>query len=364
VANRHRTEAEDCWLPAEFVPGLVSVLIPTYNRAGMLVDAMNSTFAQGYRPIELIVVDDGSTDDTQEIVQTWQRAHDADPGFTLRYLRQENKGAPAARNLGARESRGQYVQFLDSDDYLDERRFQTILNNDALPAAWDMVVTAYVYITDKGEVREREAPGDAKVEDLVQRCIRRGLWTSAPLYAREFLATVGPWRENLPCWQDWEYGVRVALKCNPQRAEAIDDVLCYHRVHESGRITSDAPEHLERAVRAAVEALAEAANPRQVWYDTLSLRLLHRTARIRDEDVRWLLSLPSSAGLRCQLRALLAISRLLRWPQMFRVWVSFMWRFTRMPSGSTPRRWLAMASFALQRFKKGGLGWLRSLLKE
>lgn len=364
VRDRDKTEAEDRWLPAEYVPGLVSVVIPTYNRGEMLVDAMNSAFAQAYRPIELVVVDDGSTDSTREIVQTWQRAHGADSEFTLRYLWQENRGAPAARNLGARESRGQYIQFLDSDDYLDERRFQAILNSDSLPAVWDMVVTSYVYVTDKGEVLEREAPGDAKVEDLVQRCIRRSLWTSAPLYAREFLATVGPWRENLPCWEDWEYGVRVALKCIPQRAEAIDDVLCYHRVHGSGRITSEASKPVERAVRAAVEALSEATNPRQLWYDTLSLRLLHWTASIRDEDVRWLLRLPSSAWLRCQMRALLAISSFLRWRQIIRIWANFMWRFTRTPSASTGRRWLTMASFAVRRFKEGGLGWLRSLLKE
>ncbi len=85
-----------------------SVVIPTYNRAALLREALDSVFAQEFTDFEVIVVDDGSTDDTASVVR--------DYGVRIRYLRQENRGPGAARNLGIAQAAGRYVAFLDSDD--------------------------------------------------------------------------------------------------------------------------------------------------------------------------------------------------------------------------------------------------------
>lgn len=90
---------------------LVSVVIPTYNRAGRFERAVDSVLAQTHRALEIIVVDDGSTDDTAE---RYARRYGADP--RVRYLRQPNRGVAAARNLGFGAARGAYVALLDSDD--------------------------------------------------------------------------------------------------------------------------------------------------------------------------------------------------------------------------------------------------------
>ena len=82
----------------------VSVIIPTYNRAGMLRQAILSVLAQTYRDFEVIVADDGSTDDTDAVVASFQD--------TVRYIRQANSGASAARNLGTSVARGDYLLFL------------------------------------------------------------------------------------------------------------------------------------------------------------------------------------------------------------------------------------------------------------
>jgi glycosyltransferase involved in cell wall biosynthesis len=87
---------------------LVSVVIPTFNRAATVVRAIESVLQQTYRPIEVIVVDDGSTDGTQEVLKAY--------GSALVYLRQDNAGPAAARNRGIRESQGGLIAFLDSDD--------------------------------------------------------------------------------------------------------------------------------------------------------------------------------------------------------------------------------------------------------
>lgn len=95
-----------CQGPGE--PGLVSVLIPTFNRAYILGKTIESVLAQTYQPLEIIVVDDGSTDDTRALVETFDsRVH---------YIYQENAGLAAARNTGLKAARGEFIAFQDSDD--------------------------------------------------------------------------------------------------------------------------------------------------------------------------------------------------------------------------------------------------------
>lgn len=97
-------------MPANHVADLlVSVIIPCYNQGRFLAQAIGSVQSQTYRDIEVIVVDDGSNDNTREVAQSFQR---------VRYLRQHNAGLSAARNAGIRESRGQFLVFLDADDVL------------------------------------------------------------------------------------------------------------------------------------------------------------------------------------------------------------------------------------------------------
>lgn len=87
---------------------LFSVIIPTYNRAALLQLVLNSIFAQEFNDFEVIVVDDGSTDETWERLLTW--------GERVRALRHQNAGPGPTRNLGAQKARGEYLAFLDSDD--------------------------------------------------------------------------------------------------------------------------------------------------------------------------------------------------------------------------------------------------------
>ncbi|MFC6990634.1 glycosyltransferase family 2 protein [Haladaptatus sp. GCM10025707] len=88
----------------------VSVVIPTYNRSEEVTHAIDSVLAQTYDDFELLVVDDGSTDDTEEVVTSY----DDDRVKFIEH--EENQGAPAARNTGIEHAEGEYVAFLDSDD--------------------------------------------------------------------------------------------------------------------------------------------------------------------------------------------------------------------------------------------------------
>jgi glycosyltransferase involved in cell wall biosynthesis len=93
---------------------LVSVILPSFNRAWALKDAVDSVLSQDYPHIELIVIDDGSTDHTQELLEEYKNE--------LIVLTQENSGVSAARNAGIKNSRGAFVALLDSDDTWDKRK--------------------------------------------------------------------------------------------------------------------------------------------------------------------------------------------------------------------------------------------------
>ncbi|HJR77622.1 MAG TPA: glycosyltransferase [Nitrospiraceae bacterium] len=108
---RPNTATVDCHigLPLPARAGLVSVVIPSYNHARFLPDAIQSAMKQTYGQVEIIVIDDGSTDETEQVVKRFR---------TVRYVKQKNKGVTAARNVGLQLSSGSYVVFLDADDRL------------------------------------------------------------------------------------------------------------------------------------------------------------------------------------------------------------------------------------------------------
>jgi glycosyltransferase involved in cell wall biosynthesis len=91
------------WMRSSFTPGLASVIVPAYNRAELIIETLESVKEQTYRPIELIVVDDGSEDDTVERIEEWRKRNE-DDAFRVLCERQSNQGTSAARITGALRS--------------------------------------------------------------------------------------------------------------------------------------------------------------------------------------------------------------------------------------------------------------------
>ena len=171
---------------------LVSVVIPTYNHGGYVTGAVDSVLQQSYRPLELVVVDDGSTDGTEKLLQPY--------GSRIRYLYQENRGVAAARNLGIARSSGELVAFLDADDrWLPDKLEAQVAALAARPEAGLGYTNAYLWDPPR-EVDERSLRLGRPEFD--GRCYARLFWSggiclSSVMVWRTCLARVGVFDETL-----------------------------------------------------------------------------------------------------------------------------------------------------------------------
>lgn len=199
---------------------LVSVIIPTHNRRQLLEEAVQSCLHQVYPSIEIIVVDDGSTDGTDALVN--ERLASAWAG-RVQYYWQTHSGASAARNRGLAVARGEFVQFLDSDDVLLPRKIELQL------ACLTDPDSRYSGCSCFGRGGRREKNGVRLTNRIgVQRSdpvayvremcgtAAHVMQTAAPLWRRDFLLAGAGWREDIGFGDDWEYYVRLLV-----RAEAI-----------------------------------------------------------------------------------------------------------------------------------------------
>jgi glycosyltransferase involved in cell wall biosynthesis len=211
-------------------PDLVSTIIPVFNRADLLRAAVGCVLAQTYRPIEIIVVDDGSTDDTPQTCRELAEAH---PGVVVA-LRQDNAGPGAAREAGRLLARGEFIQYLDSDDWLHPRKFErqvaALREHPECGVAY-CKTHEYVIGTDPGE-RASFRTGEW-FDQLFPDLLSGRIWqTVTPLFRRTVSDAVGPW-STLRQEEDWEYDARVAVPGT--RLVWVPEFLADHRHHEGPR---------------------------------------------------------------------------------------------------------------------------------
>jgi glycosyltransferase involved in cell wall biosynthesis len=187
---------------------LVSVVIPTYNYAHFLGDAIESALAQAYKNIEVIVVDDGSSDNTSDVVKKYEGA--------VRYIYQNNRGLSAARNTGIRESRGQYIAFLDADDiWMPEKiseqlkLFEGQNNIGAVSCRFYEMNERMIVLA---ESKHKDYPPKVLKEKLMlSNAVSGG---SSIVVKKECFDLVGLFDEKLSAAEDWDMWLRISTKFN------------------------------------------------------------------------------------------------------------------------------------------------------
>ncbi|MBZ0274516.1 MAG: glycosyltransferase [Anaerolineae bacterium] len=204
-----------------------SVIIPTFNRSALLREAVESVLAQTYHPLEIIVVDDGSTDDTAALMAGY--------GDRVRYIRQTNAGVSAARNHGFRVSQGEFVAFLDDDDlYLPLKIERQVACLGANPAA-GLAHSRYLLGNNAGQVVGRI--GLLSEGYILHELLHRNfLWMSSPLIRRDVLEKVGGFNETLSTAADYDLWLRIAGAGYP--FACVQEPLGIYRLQQGSMVTN------------------------------------------------------------------------------------------------------------------------------
>jgi glycosyltransferase involved in cell wall biosynthesis len=219
---------------------LISVVIPTYNRTSFLKLTLESVLHQTYQNFEIIVVDDGtSNDENLFLCNTFEK---------VRYIKIENSGGPAKpRNVGIREAKGKYMAFVDDDDLWLPQKLKiqvAILNNNP---SFGLVHSCCELIDEKGILKNvligRPGSPDVKHGDVSLRMM--GNWTlmtSSVIIRKEVLEKVGIFNEEMPAaGEDVEFWVRCSFET---KFYYIDESLAQYRVH-SGNISGNSAKYIE-----------------------------------------------------------------------------------------------------------------------
>jgi len=219
---------------------MFSIIIPTYNRSKYLVEAVESCLNQSYTNIEIIIIDDGSTDGTDEMVSKllitkWENRN-------IIYIKQSNAGASAARNFGLENAKGDFIQYLDSDDILYPNKLQ--LQLDEMHKQNAEVCICYGYMGANLGAVENEILGESfenKIDLMHKMCSGRVhiMQTTAPIWRKTFLDNNynnNRWNVSIAFGDDLEYHIRLLTKIS--KICFVPEKLFFVREHSDLRLSN------------------------------------------------------------------------------------------------------------------------------
>jgi len=248
---------------------LVSVVIPAYNAAKTLADAVASVLAQTYGPFEILICDDGSTDGTAEVAKRF--------GPPVHYFFRENKGPAAARNLGLRNAAGKYIAFLDADDLWHPRKLAIqIALMEANPDV-SICGTSKRSFKDGTVVAWEEAPETPHPRRIPGRTliVNNRFNTSTVVVRASVAREAGEFDEDIFGPEDWDYWRRLTREHDGMHLKFAS--VAYRELPRS--VSSNAPRMFENHRKVLRKAFAE--NPGLPWHTVLrALSFLHFDASL------------------------------------------------------------------------------------
>ena len=253
----------------------VSVVIATYNRASFLAETIDSVLQQRFQDYELIVVDDGSTDQTRTLVESY--------GSRIRYLYHENRGPSAARNLAVRHARAPWIAFQDSDDLTEPNHLETLYAYANEHPRCGMVFANGAYLSGAQSKRgtiipmaksHRLATNGVRLVDLFEKSIVR---LQASLISREAYDLVGGHDESLRICMDLDLSFRLLMN---YPVAYLDRVVFWYRFHE-GNIGKNEELRLTENIRVIKKLLEQfPAAQRELGARRIAKRISYRYYRL------------------------------------------------------------------------------------
>ena len=208
---------------------MISVIIPTYNRGNRITESIKSVLNQTYSDLELIVIDDGSTDNTSDVVNN---IHDC----RLLYYKQDNKGACAARNYGIKLAKGEYIAFQDSDDTWEPNKLEIEL--DLLESKnCDLVYCGLNRIMQNKVIYIPEGHNDYETIDI-QKLLTQNRISTQTILMKTSVAREVLFDESFKRLQDWDFALRVCS--SGYKIDYVNQALVRSEVQEDS-ITSLVP---------------------------------------------------------------------------------------------------------------------------
>jgi len=204
---------------------IVSVIIPTYNRAHLIGRAIKSVLKQSYQDFEVIVVDDGSMDNTEEVIKEFQ-----EQDKRIRYIKHEkNQGGAVVRNTGINAAKGEYIGLLDDDDeWLTEKLEKQVIKFQKSSGKIGVIYGGFFYVSEKsGEIMSEIIPtlrGNI-YSNLLESCI---LGSPTPLIKKKCFQKAGFFDETLLSCQDWDMWIRLSKYYD---FDFVPDIVAKHHVH-------------------------------------------------------------------------------------------------------------------------------------
>lgn len=235
----------------------ISVIVPTFNRAHLVVRTLDSIAAQTEAPDRLIVVDNNSTDGTMQIVERWMRLYNGPMETTL--LMESKPGAAAARDRGLADADTDVVCFFDSDDEMRPAMIKTIRREFEVEPDLELLHWPVFLHPLSGKPRKLKSSPDA---DMGFQIFHSFLGTQRFAAKRDLIIKVGGWNHNLTSWNDWELGIRLLLTRPFIKgySNVLADIYAQEKSITGTSFHSNA-EKIELAIRHAEAAVKNSRHP-------------------------------------------------------------------------------------------------------
>lgn len=244
---------------------LVSVVIPCYNHEQYVEQSLNSVFNQTYKNIELIVIDDGSSDNSIAVVKKMQEEHD----FT--FVTQENMGVCRTLNKAVSLSQGKYIALLASDDYWDLTKIEKQVNSLESSPNSEFCFTQAKEFDENNPQHEKIFPKNPLIGKVLNKVfIRQHVPAGSMMFSRTLHDELGGFDENLK-EEDWDFVIRCAAETE---FSAVSEPLFYYRSHETNIMKTRKRKEIFRQKALLLTKNFDLVSPFR-WYFSISVHFLY-----------------------------------------------------------------------------------------